>query len=179
MLKIILLSLVVLLAVFLIFVATRPSHFSITRSATFPAPPDKVFPLVNDFHLWNDWSPWAKMDPNCKNSFSGATAGVGAGFAWDGNNDVGTGSMLITESRPNELIKLDLDFIKPMQGKNLTVFTFKPNGTGTDVTWTMSGENGFMGKLFGVIINCDKMVGDQFEKGLESMKALAEAANKK
>jgi uncharacterized protein YndB with AHSA1/START domain len=171
----IILVLTILIAGFLIFVATRPAHFSITRSAVFPSSPDKVFPLVNDFHQWGEWSPWAKMDPNSKVTIGGPPSGVGATHAWSGNNEVGEGSMLITESRPNELIKLDLNFIKPMQAKNLTVFTFKPSGTGTEVTWTMSGENGFMGKLFGVIINCDKMVGGQFETGLANMKAVAEA----
>ena len=164
------------IALFLIYVATRSSDFAITRSAVFPASPDRVFALVNDFHAWENWSPWAKLDPKCKNSFEGATSGVGAKFAWDGNNEVGTGHMKITESRPHELIKLDLVFSRPMQANNVTVFTFQPERDGTRITWTMSGTNGFVGKLFGVIVNCDKMVGGQFEKGLDNMRNVLASA---
>ena len=166
------LVLAVLLVVFLIYVATRPSAFAISRNAVIPVKPDRIFEIVNDFHKWNDWSPWAKLDPNSKTTFGGATSGVGAEFAWDGNGQVGAGRMKITETVPGETIKLDLVFLRPMQATNLTVFTFQPEANGTRVTWTMSGTNGFMGKLFGVFVNCDKMVGDQFEKGFENMKTV-------
>jgi hypothetical protein len=175
MLTNILIGLAIVLAIvvlFAIFVATRPAAFAITRSAILPSAPADVFRIVNDFHEWNHWSPWAKLDPNCKNSFEGAASGVGAKFAWDGNNQVGSGRMAIIESRPNDSIKIDLNFTRPMQAKNLTVFSFKPEAGGTRITWTMSGSNGFMGKLFGLIVNCDKMVGGQFETGLENMKGV-------
>ena len=178
MLRSILLVLVLVIAAFLIAAATRPDHFSVTRSTIIQAPPATVFALVNDFHQWEDWSPWAKVDPNAKNSFEGPASGVGAVFKWSGNNDVGEGGMTITESKPAELIKLDLVFKRPMEGTNLTVFTFKPEGTGTNVSWTMSGDNNFVSKMIGLIINCDKMVGGMFEKGLASMKTLAEAKPK-
>ena len=165
-----------LIALFLIFVATRPSDFAITRSAVFSATPDQVFALVNDFHAWENWSPWAKLDPKCKNAFEGATSGVGAKFAWDGNNEVGSGQMEITESRPHELIKLDLVFSRPMHATNVTVFTFQPEGSGTRINWTMSGKYGFVGKLFSVIMDCDKMVGGQFEKGLDNMRNILVSA---
>lgn len=178
MLRSILLVLVLVIAAFLIAAATRPDHFSVTRSTIIQAPPATVFALVNDFHQWEDWSPWAKVDPNAKNSFEGPASGVGAVFKWSGNNDVGEGGMTITESKPAELIKLDLVFKRPMEGTNLTVFTFKPEGAGTNVSWTMSGDNNFISKMIGLIINCDKMVGGMFEKGLASMKTLAEAKPK-
>ncbi len=174
----ILLILVLALVAFMVTAATRPDHFSITRSTLIQAPPATVFALVNDFHKWEDWSPWAKIDPNAKNSFDGPAEGVGAGFGWSGNNDVGEGHMKITESKPAEIIKLDLVFKRPMEGTNLTVFTFKPEGTGTNVSWTMSGENNFIAKMIGLVMNCDKMVGGMFETGLASMKARAEAAPK-
>ena len=174
----ILIVLVLAIGVFLAVAATKPDHFSITRSTTIQAPPATVFALVNDFHKWEDWSPWAKLDPNSKVSFDGPAEGVGAGFGWSGNNDVGEGHMKITESKPAEQIKLDLVFKRPMEGTNLTVFTFKPEGAGTNVAWTMSGENNFFAKMISVVINCDKMVGEMFEKGLASMKAKAEAAPK-
>jgi len=168
---IVLAALLAICLAFAVFIATRPAKFVISRSALLPAPPDKVFEIVNDFHEWNDWSPWAKLDPNSKTTFDGAPSGVGAKFAWDGNNKVGSGSMAIVESRPNESIKIDLTFTRPMQATNVTLFTFKPETNGTRVTWTMSGANGFMGKLFSVLIDCDKMVGGQFEDGFQNMEA--------
>jgi uncharacterized protein YndB with AHSA1/START domain len=175
MLTYILIALVVLfaaLAIFLIYVATLPAKFAISRSAVLPAPADQVFAIVNDFHQWNHWSPWARLDPNCKTAFDGASSGVGAKFAWNGNCQVGTGHMTIVDSRPNDSIKIDLTFTKPMQATNVTLFTFKPEVGGTRVTWAMSGVNNFMGKLFGLLMNCDKMVGDQFENGFANMKEI-------
>ena len=171
----ILLVLAALVAIFVIVVLMQPTDFRITRSATVNAPPEAVFAQVNDFHKWEGWSPWAKMDPNAKNSFEGAPSGKGAIFRWEGNNDVGAGNMTITESTPSNLILLRLEFIKPFAGVNTTEFNFKPQGGQTEVTWTMSGKNGFMGKAIGLFMNCDKMIGGQFEQGLASMKALAEA----
>ena len=172
----ILLGLAVVVFLFLIVVAVQPSQFSISRSATVAAPPATVFAHVNDFHKWEAWSPWAKMDPNAKNTFSGPDAGVGAAFTWSGNKKVGAGHMTITESRPSELIHINLEFERPMKATNLSEFTFKPDGRKTVVTWTMSGKNCFMGKLFGLVMNCDKMIGGQFEKGLAQMKAVSETS---
>ncbi len=172
----ILIGFAVVVVLFLIVVAVQPTQFSISRSATIAAPSATVFAYVNDFHNWEAWSPWAKMDPNAKNTYSGPDAGMGAGFAWSGNNKVGAGRMIITESRPNELIHINLEFERPMKAVNLTEFTFKPDGAQTVVTWTMSGKNSFMGKLFGLIVNCNKMVGGQFEKGLARIKSLSEVA---
>ena len=160
---------------FVIVVAMQSSEFSYSRSAKMTAPPEEVFEQVNDFHKWDHWSPWAKMDPNAKNSFEGPTAGEGSKFSWAGNADVGEGSMTIVESKPNERILLKLEFIKPMAGVCDTLFTFEPQGDQTTVTWTMSGKNSFLCKAFSLFMNCDKMVGEQFEKGLASMKAIVEA----
>ena len=129
---------------------------------------------VNDLQNWNSWSPWAKLDPNVKNTFSGPTAGTGACFAWAGNSQVGEGNMTITESRPNELVALNLVFVKPFAGTSTTEFTFKPEGDQTNVTWAMSGKNNFIAKAMSLFIDCDKMVGRQCEKGLGKLKAIAE-----
>jgi hypothetical protein len=174
----ILIGLGVVIALLLIVIVTRPADFSVSRSATMAASPAAVYDVVNDFHKWETWSPWAKLDPNCKNDFSGPTSGVGSKFAWDGNSEVGTGNMEIVESVPNDHIKLRLEFVRPFAGVSDTLFTFKPAGDKTDVTWTMSGKNGFMGKAMSLIMNCDKMVGPQFEKGLASMEQAAVANSK-
>jgi hypothetical protein len=178
MLKFILLGLAAIIAIFLIVAAMQPADFRITRSATIAAPPSVVFEQINDFRKWNDWSPWAKLDPNAKNSFEGPPAGVGASFAWAGNNKVGEGKMTITVSQPNEVVLMKLEFIKPFAATNMTEFTFKPEANQTTVTWSMFGRNNFMSKCMGLIMNCDKMVGGQFEKGFANLKAIVETPAK-
>ena len=150
----------------------QPADFRISRSAVIAAPPAAVFAQINDFHKWNDWSPWAKLDPNAKNSFDGPASGVGAKFSWSGNNEVGEGAMTITASKPNESVVMKLEFTKPFAAVNTTEFTLKPAGAGTAVTWTMSGKNGFVAKGVGLFINCDKMVGTKFEEGFENLKSI-------
>ena len=172
----VLLALAIIAILFFVLLVGRPDEFKVVRSATIAVPPSIVFEQVNDFHNWDDWSPWAKLDPACKNSYSGATAGKGAGFAWDGNNKVGAGRMTITDSQTPELIRINLEFLRPFKSVNTTEFVFKSHGGQTLVTWTMSGKNNFMSKVFGLIMDCDKMVGKDFEKGLAGMKAIAEAA---
>ncbi len=179
MIKKILLAVVVLLAGLLGYATTRPAHFVITRQASLPAAPADVFPYLNDMHKWQDWSPWAKLDPACKYTYDGPASGVGAGYAWAGDSKVGEGRMTVTESKPSESVTFALDFIKPMEAKNVCVFTLKPEGAGTHVTWSMSGENGFAGKVFGVIMNMDKLVGADFERGLENLRTVTAAPAKK
>ena len=175
MLQIILISLAVVVVLFVVIAALRPDEFRVERSATFAAPPEAVFAQVNDFHRWEAWSPWAKLDPAAKNTFAGASAGTGAIFSWAGNKQVGEGSMTITESRPGELIRIKLEFLKPFANTCTAEFTFKPEGNQTVVSWSMSGKNNFMAKAVGLFMNCEKMVGGQFEKGLAAMKSVVEA----
>jgi hypothetical protein len=179
MLKKILIVLVAILAIFAGVVALQPAEFRIVRSATIAAPAAVVFSQVNDFHNWQAWSPWARLDPAAKNSFEGPASGTGAIFKWSGNNQVGEGTMTLTDSEPNDLIKIKLDFVRPMVNTNAVEFTFKPEGDQTLVTWNMTGRNNFIGKAFCLFMDMDKLVGAQFEKGLAQMKAIAEAAAKK
>ena len=178
MLKKILIAVVLIVVVFVIVVATRPADFRVTRSVTIGAPAAVVFAQVNDFHKWDAWSPWAKLDPVMKQTHEGAPAGTGAIYSWVGNSDVGEGRMTITESRPNEMIGIKLEFLKPFAAVNTTEFSFKPEGNQTVVTWSMTGTNNFMAKAFGLFMNMDKMVGGDFEKGLAQMKSVTEAAGK-
>jgi hypothetical protein len=169
-------ALIIIGIVFFVILRGRPDEFKVTRSAVISAPPATVFEHVNDFRRWEAWSPWAKLDPACKNSYSGAAAGKGAGFAWDGNNKVGAGRMTITESQAVQLIRINLEFLRPFKSTNTTEFAFRPQGNGTEITWTMTGKNNFMSKVFGLFVDCEKMIGKDFEKGLASMKAIAEGA---
>ncbi len=176
MLKKILIALAAIVVAFVAVVAMQPSEFRVTRTATMSAPAPAVFAQVNDLHKWEEWSPWAKLDPAAKSTFEGPPAGTGAIFRWAGNNQVGEGSMTITESRPNELIRFNLEFLKPMAGTSTAEFTFKPEGNETTVTWSMTGNNNFIAKAMCLFMNMDKMVGGQFEKGLATMKSIVEAA---
>src|SRR5438045_2986202 len=138
MFKKILLVLGVIVIAFLIVVALQPADFRVVRTASIPASPAAVFVQVNDLHQWQAWSPWEKLDPAMKRSFEGPAAGVGAAYAWAGNKDVGEGRMSITESRPNELVAMKLEFLKPFAATNTTEFVFKPEGNQTVVSWSMS-----------------------------------------
>ncbi|HYI92049.1 MAG TPA: SRPBCC family protein [Bryobacteraceae bacterium] len=174
MVKKILLALIAILALLAVVIAMRPAHFRIVRSTTVAAPMSTVFPLINDFHRWNTWSPWAKLDPTMKKSIEGPSAGVGSIYTWSGNNDVGEGRMTILESDPDQRVRIRLEFIKPFAATNLTELTLRPEGSGTLVNWEMTGENNFMSKAFDLFMNMDKTVGADFEKGLAQLRTVAE-----
>jgi uncharacterized protein YndB with AHSA1/START domain len=170
----ILLALAFIALLFIIVITGQPDEFTVSRSLKISAPPEKVFQNVNDLHQWEAWSPWAKLDPNAKNTFEGPASGVGTAMAWSGNNKVGAGKMTVTESKPGEIVRLRLDFEKPMKATNAVEFSFKPEGGQTVVIWSMAGTSCFMGKVFGLLMNCEKMCGGNFEKGLASLKTVAE-----
>jgi hypothetical protein len=178
MLKKILIVVAALVVVFAVVVAMQPAAFRIERKATIAAPDSVVFAQVNDFHRWDAWSPWAKLDPVMKQTYEGSPAGVGAVYSWAGNKDVGEGRMTITESTPNSLIRIKLEFLKPFATSNTTEFTFTPAGDQTSVTWAMTGQNNFIAKAFGLFMNMDKMIGGDFEKGLAQMKTAVEASSR-
>jgi hypothetical protein len=174
MLKTILIVVVVLVAVVLIYAATKPDQFRIQRTASISAPAEKIFPLINDFHTWSVWSPWEKLDLAMKKTHSGAPQGKGAVLEWDGNKDVGTGRMEVLESIPSSKILIKLDFLKPFEAHNQAEFTLAPNTASTQVTWAMYGPQPYIVKVMSLFCSMDKMVGGQFEKGLADLKALAE-----
>jgi len=178
MLKKILIAIAAIVVVFVAVVAMQPSEFRIVRSATISAPAPAVFAQVNDFHNWEAWSPWAKLDPAAKATFEGPSAGTGAIFRWAGNDKIGEGSMTITESRPSDLIRITLEFVKPFAATNTAEFTFEPEGNQTAVTWSMAGKNNFIAKAVCLFMNMDKTVGGKFEEGLANMKSVVEAAPK-
>jgi hypothetical protein len=161
-----------------VLVARRPSEFRVSRSTTIAASPSSVFDQVNDFHNWEAWSPWAKLDPAMKQTYEGPTAGTGAVYEWSGNKNVGKGRMTLTESRPDELIRIHLEFFKPFRAVNTTEFSFMPQGDRTVVAWSMTGKNNFMAKAVHLFMNMDKMVGGQFEKGLAAMKSIVEESQR-
>ncbi len=174
MLKIILISLAVVIAVFVVVVALQPSEFRIERSVVIAAPAAEVFPHTNDLRKMQEWSPWKKLDPEAKYIFADPSAGVGATMSWAGNSQAGEGRQTITESRANEYVGIRLEFLKPFESVCATAFTLKPEGNRTTVTWSMSGTNGFISKAFCLFMSQDKMIGEPFAEGLASLKALVE-----
>ena len=174
MFKIIAIVVVILVVALLVFAATKPDTFHVQRSASIKAPPEKIFPLINDLHSWGAWSPWEKMDPAMKRNLSGAANGKGAVYEWDGDKTVGKGRMEIAESSPPSKVAIKLDFIKPFEAHNIAEFTLEPKGDSTNVTWAMHGPTPYIAKVIHVFFDMDSMVGKDFETGLANLKAIAE-----
>jgi hypothetical protein len=162
------------IAVVLVLAAMKPDHFRIQRSAAIKAPPEKIFPMINDFKAWGAWSPYETKDPAMKRTYSAATSGKGATYAWEGNSDVGAGNILITDVSAPSKVALDLNMTRPMEAHNKVEFMLTPAGDSTTVTWSMQGSTPYVAKIFHVFINVDKMVGGDFEAGLAKLKAAAE-----
>ncbi|MBL9202957.1 MAG: SRPBCC family protein [Opitutaceae bacterium] len=179
MLKKILLGLAAVIALILIVAAFQPSQYAVQRSLVIAAPASALFEQVNDHRKFLAWNPWIKLDPNVKSTFAGPATGVGSVCSWQGNRDVGAGSATIIESKPGELVRQRMDWKEPMEGTSTVDFTFKPEGSGTRVTWHMYGANNFVGKVMCLFMSMDKMVGGQFEVGLANLKGIAEAGAKK
>ncbi len=172
MIKKILFLVVAAMAAFAGYVAMQPPQYRVERSALMAASPAAVFDHVNDLKKWEAWSPWAKKDPNAKATFEGPSAGKDAVMGWSGNDDVGEGKMTIVESKPAEAIRIKLDFVKPFEGTSDVNFAFKPEGDKTKVTWSISGQQGFMERAACLLmgLNMDAMIGGDYEKGLENLK---------
>jgi len=166
--------LAIAIAVVLILAATKPDRFSVRRATTVKAPPERIFPLISDFHQWGSWSPYERKDPAMKRSYSGAASGNGAVYAWDGNRNVGSGRMEILDASAPSKIVIKLDFFTPFEGHNTAEFTMLPQGDATSLTWLMHGPAPFMSKLMQVFMNIDNMVGKDFEVGLANLKRLTE-----
>jgi uncharacterized protein YndB with AHSA1/START domain len=173
MFKIIAIVVVVVVAAVLGFAMTKPDSFDVQRTTSIKAPPEKIFPLINDFHSWSSWSPWEKLDPTMKRTHSGAESGKGAVYEWDGNKNVGKGRMEITDASPSK-VTIKLDFLKPIEGHNIAEFTLEPQGDSTNVTWSMRGPAPFISKVIQVFMSMDSMIGKEFDTGLANLKSIAE-----
>jgi uncharacterized protein YndB with AHSA1/START domain len=166
--------LAIAIAIVLILAATKPDTFQVQRAATIKAPPEKIYPLIYDFQQWKGWSPWENKDPAMKRSYSGAAAGEGSVYAWEGNKNVGSGRMEILEASAPSKIVIKLDFLAPFEAHNTAEFTMLPQGDATNLNWRMHGPATFISKLMHVFINIDSMVGKDFEAGLANLKRLTE-----
>jgi len=157
------------IAAVLILAATKPDVFTVQREIDIKAPPDSIFPLINDFHRWKTWSPYENKDPSMQRHFDGAASGKGAIYAWEGDKNVGSGRMEILEAAPTRIV-IKLDFFTPFEAHNTAEFTMLPQGDTTHVTWLMQGPTPFFGKIMHVFMNIDNMVGKDFSIGLANLK---------
>jgi hypothetical protein len=167
-------ALALAVAVVVVLASQKPDTFRVQRSALINAPPENIFPHINDFRRWTSWSPWEHKDPNMKRTYGASSEGVGATYAWEGNGQVGAGNMQITDSTAPAKIGLVLNMIKPMQAHNAVAFTLEPKAAATEVTWTMTGRTPFIGKIMHVFMDMDRMVGGDFDTGLANLKRVAE-----
>jgi hypothetical protein len=170
----VLITIAVALAATLAYAATKPDTFKISRSTTIAAPAQLIFPMIDDLRAQSAWSPFEK-DPSMKRTYSGPPRGKGTVYAWDGNRRVGAGRIAITDSAPPSKVVLLLEMFRPFKATNTVEFALQANDASTDVTWSMEGRQPYMAKLMSLFMNCDKMVGGEFEEGLAKLKALAEA----
>src|SRR5712672_1849022 len=166
--------LAIAIAILLILAATKPDTFTVRRATTVKAPPERIFPLINDFHQWGTWSPYETKDPAMKRTYSGTASGRGAVYAWEGNKNVGSGRMEILDAPAPSKVVIKLDFLKPFEAHNTAEFTFVPQGDTTNVTWLMHGPAPFMSKVMQVFMNMDNMIGKDFAAGLANLKRVTE-----
>ena len=173
MIKTIVIIVVVVLAGIFGYAATRPDTFRVQRTISIKAPPEKIFARINDFHEWSSWSPYEKLDPAMKRTFSGATSGKGAAYAWAGTDKVGAGRMEISDTSPSKTL-IKLDFTKPFESSNVAEFSVDTQGDTSNVTWAMYGPSPYVSKVMGLFFNMDSMIGKDFESGLANLKTAVE-----
>lgn len=159
----------------LAFISMRPSTYEVSRSIKVNAPAAKIYPWVAQLPKFVEWSPWSGLDPNVKTSFSGTPGAVGSAYAWEGNDEVGKGSLTIKQVQVDKSVELDLKFITPWESVATTRFDLAPQGEAVEVKWSMNGDLDFMGKAMGLFMDMDAMIGPDYEKGLSSLKQKVES----
>ncbi len=174
MLNLIIIIIVLAIVVLLGYAATKPDTFNIQRTSRIKATPEKIFPHINDLKAWRAWSPYEKLDTEMRKTLKGADSGVGSVYEWEGNSKAGVGRVEIIESIAPSKIVMKLDMLKPFQAHNIIEFSFKEKDSYTDVTWSMHGSQPYLAKVMGVIFNCDKIVGSQFEEGFTKLRSIVE-----
>ncbi len=171
----ILLLVLVLLVAFVFYVNMQPGEFNYSRKTMIKSPAERIFSQINDFHNWKNWSPWANIDPSMKLDITGTPKGVGAVYHWSGNNKAGEGTMKLVENSEPNMVKVDIQFIKPFAANNVTVFSLTPSTNGeTEVVWGMSGKRPFIIKMMGVFVDMENLIGKDFENGLSALKKVSE-----
>jgi hypothetical protein len=148
--------------------------FTVSSSRTINAGIDAIRPWIVDFHRWEQWSPWEKLDPGMRHDYSGPESGEGARMAWSGNRKAGEGVMTI-RSVSEDNVMIDLEFIKPFRDKNITRFSLAPEGEGTVVEWSMNGEQGLLMRIMGKLMSMDQRIAKDFDEGLAALARCVES----
>ena len=175
MIKKILISIALILIAFLGYASTRPNHFRYERSGLIHSSPDKIYALTSNLKMGALWNPYAQKDPNMKAEFTGTLGEAGSKMDFDGNNEAGSGSLEVLKAIPNQAVDIRLTMTKPISVTNLIEYRLTPEGNDIRFSWAMSGEVGFIGKIIGVLIDCEKMVTKDFEVGIQNLKKICES----
>jgi uncharacterized protein YndB with AHSA1/START domain len=149
-------------------------NWTVERSTTIDAAPERVYEHLADFHKWRSWSPWEDLDPDLQRDYSGPESGTGSVYRWSGNRKAGSGRMEIVSAVDRERVDIDLEFLKPFKARNDTSFVLTPQGESTQVLWHMTGKKTVAMKVMSMFGGMDKMIGPDFEKGLSRLKGVAE-----
>ncbi len=174
MVKNIIIIVLVLLGALLLMATRQPDTFVVERSVVVDAPPEAIYPKIADLHAWASWSPYEKLDPQMKKVFNGTPGAVGSSYYWSGNSKAGEGTITVRELMPPQKVTMQLDMLKPLEGHNVVEFTLDPTDGGTRVNWAMRGPNNFVGRIVGVFMSMDTMIGKDFEDGLATLKTQTE-----
>lgn len=179
-------GLLVAVALLVAYASTRPDQFQASRRVAIAAPPEAIFPLINDLRAFTTWSPFEKKDPNMTRTFSGPSEGPGQRYDWKGNSQIGEGWLeILSATRPSQ-VDFGLNMVKPMTASHRVTFTLVPDtlvpdtlvpeGGNTIVTWAIAGRVPLLAKVLHLFIDVDRMCGQDFEAGLASLKAATERA---
>jgi hypothetical protein len=174
MLKKLLLAFVITIAAICLYAAFQPSEMFFVRELAINATPEVIFPYINNPKKAEEWMPWKDSDPQMVATYSGPEEGVGATSSWDSPGQMGSGEAKVIESILNQSVKTQLTYTKPMQMSQLAEIVLVPSAGATIVRWSVKGENSFVGRLFCLFMDMDKMIGEQFEKGLNTLKVKVE-----
>ena len=169
--------LIVLVAGVVVYAAaTQPDEFRVSRTASIRAPAERIHALVNEPRRHREWSPFEAKDPSMKRTYTGASAGKGAAYEWDGNSEIGAGRMAVAESSPQRIV-MDMHFLRPFESRSTAEFAFQPSGETTEVTWSIYGPAQLITKVMGLFFSMDAMIGREFESGLAKLKSVTEASS--
>jgi effector-binding domain-containing protein len=167
-LKVIGIILAVIIVIAAILTFTLPTKYNVERSITIDAPRNIVYDQVRYFKNFTAWSPWSNLDPAMSYEISSPDGEIGSVYSWSGNNSVGVGSLTNT-ALSDDRIEQALDFTAPRESHDLTYYTFEETPEGVKVTWGLDGSMARPMNLMGLFMNLDKIIGQDFERGLNNL----------
>jgi hypothetical protein len=168
--------LIAVAAIFLLFAVAgffTPKHFEMQRSAKIDIDTNTLFEYLANFENMKDWSSWAEMDLNTRYDYYGNPGTEGHGYTWKGNNDVGSGTMYYNSMEPGKKLGWNLEFVEPFESTAQGEFVLNASGNQTELIWKFETEYGHFESVLMALMNMEKMLGADFEKGLANLQKLA------